>query len=165
MPALSWPVAAAVLGAALLHGQGALIALPFALWVGLPAPAAWPFIAASLVIHVGYDVALAGAYQHGALGMTSPIMRRSAPLLVAPGRAAVVGEAASALAWLGAIGITLGVALVGLAHPRRALYHGHRALRCRARHIVREGCASRPDRGGPGASLGHAGFNHPRSGS
>lgn len=144
-PALTWPIVAAVLGAALLHaawnvlvkssgdkpldtallhGQGALIALPFALWVGLPAPAAWPFIAVSLVIHVGYYVALAGAYQHGELGMTYPIMRGSAPLLVALGSAAVVGEAPSALGWAGVIGITLGVALVGLAHPGEALHHG-----------------------------------------
>ena len=101
---LTWPIVAAVLFGALLHaawnglvkssgdkpldtalvhGLGALISLPFALWVGPPSPAAWPFIAASLVIHIGYYIALAGAYQHGELGMTYPIMRGFAPLLVA----------------------------------------------------------------------------------
>jgi phosphonate utilization associated putative membrane protein len=142
---LTWPIVAAVLVGALLHASwnalvkssgdkpldtalvhsmGALVALPFALWVGLPSPAAWPFIAASLVIHIGYYIALAGAYQHGELGLTYPIMRGFAPLLVALGSAAVVGEVPSASAWLGIVGITAGVALVGLAHPGQALHHG-----------------------------------------
>ncbi|MFO1294319.1 MAG: EamA family transporter [Rubrivivax sp.] len=142
--ALDWPVVAAVLCGALLHAgwnalvkssgdkpldtalvhlMGALVALPFALAVGLPAREAWPFIAGSLVIHVGYYIALAGAYQHGELGMTYPIMRGFAPLLVALGSAALVGEAPSAGAWAGVLGITLGVTLVGLAHPGQALHH------------------------------------------
>ena len=141
---LTWPVVAAVLCGALLHaawnalvkssgdkpldtalvhGLGALVALPFALWIGLPALASWPYIAVSLVIHIGYYVALAGAYQHGELGMTYPIMRGFAPLLVALGSATVLGEAPSAAAWFGVVGITLGVAMVGLAHPGEALHH------------------------------------------
>lgn len=142
---LTWPVVLAVLGGAMLHAGwnalvkssgdkqadtalvhflGAVVALPVALWVGLPRPECWPFMAASLVIHVGYYVALAGAYQHGELGLTYPIMRGVAPLIVALGSAAVIGEVPSAGAWLGIIGITLGVALVGLAHPGQALHHG-----------------------------------------
>ncbi len=108
---------------ALLQMAGAAIALPFALWVGLPTPAAWPFIAASLVIHVGYYVALVGAYRHGELGLTYPIMRGFAPLLVALGSSAFIGEAPSAIAWLGIVGIAAGVTLVGLAHPGDALHH------------------------------------------
>ena len=111
------------LDTALVNGLGALIALPFALWVGPPSAAAWPFIAVSVVIHLGYYIALAGAYQHGELGLTYPIMRGFAPLLVALGSVAVVGEAPSALSWLGVLGITAGVALVGLAHPGEALHH------------------------------------------
>jgi phosphonate utilization associated putative membrane protein len=109
---------------ALVHFLGALVALPVALWVGLPRPECWPFMAASLVIHVGYYVALAGAYQHGELGLTYPIMRGVAPLLVALGSAAIIGESLSAGAWLGIICITVGVALVGLSHPGQALHHG-----------------------------------------
>lgn len=142
---LTWPVVLAVLcGAALhagwnalvksagdktvdtalVHFLGAGVALPFALWVGLPRPESWPFIAGSLFIHIGYYIALAGAYQHGELGLTYPIMRGFAPLLVALGSATVVGEAPSAAAWIGIVGITLGVTLVGLAHPGEALHHG-----------------------------------------
>ena len=141
---LTWPVMLAVLGGAVLHAGwnalvkssgdkaldtalvhflGAVVALPLLLIVGLPPPEALPFIAASLVIHIGYYIALAGAYQHGELGLTYPIMRGFAPLLVALGSSAVLGEAPTAAAWIGIVGITLGVALVGLAHPGQTLHH------------------------------------------
>ena len=141
---LTWPVVLAVLCGAMLHAGwnalvkssgdkpldtalvhflGAWVALPFMLWVGPPRAERWPFIATSLVIHIGSYVALAGAYQHGELGMTYPIMRGFAPLLVAIGSASIVGEVPTALSWLGVIGITAGVALVGLAHPGEALHH------------------------------------------
>lgn len=142
---LTWPVVAAVLAGALLHAgwnalvkssddktadtalvhfMGALVALPALLMVGLPRVESLPFIAASLVVHVGYYVALAGAYRHGELGLTYPIMRGFAPLLVALGSASFVGEALNTAQWAGVLGVTLGVALVGLAHPGQALHHG-----------------------------------------
>jgi phosphonate utilization associated putative membrane protein len=142
--ALTWPVVLAVLCGALLHASwnaliksgtdkaldtalvhflGALVALPFMLWLGVPPRGAWPFIAASLLIHIGYYIALVGAYQHGELGLTYPIMRGFAPMLVALASGFFLAEAPSAVAWLGIAGITLGVALVGLAHPGDALHH------------------------------------------
>jgi phosphonate utilization associated putative membrane protein len=142
--ALTWPVVLAVLGGAVLHAGwnalvkssgdkaldtalvhflGAVVALPLLVVVGLPPTVALPFIAASLLIHIGYYIALAGAYKHGELGLTYPIMRGFAPLLVALGSSAVLAEAPTPLAWAGILGITLGVALVGLAHPGETLHH------------------------------------------
>jgi phosphonate utilization associated putative membrane protein len=144
MLSLTWPIVAAVLVGALLHAGwnalvkssgdkpldtalvhflGAWVALPLLCWVGLPTTAGLPFIAASLVIHIAYYIALAGAYQHGDLGLTYPIMRGFAPLLVALASGFVIGETPSAAAWIGIVGITLGVSLVGLAHPGAALHH------------------------------------------
>jgi phosphonate utilization associated putative membrane protein len=141
---LTWPVVLAVLLGAMLHASwnaliksgfdkavdtalvhflGALLALPFALWIGAPPAAAWPYIGASLVIHIGYYIALVGAYQHGELGLTYPIMRGFAPLLVALASGALIGEAPSPAAWLGIVSIAVGVGLVGLAHPGQALHH------------------------------------------
>lgn len=141
---LTWPVVAAVLAGALLHAawnalvkasadkavdtalvtaSGAIVALPALAVVGLPPAAAWPYVLASLVIHVAYYGALAAAYHHGELSQTYPIMRGCAPLLVALASAGVVGEAPSAWAWAGIAGIALGVGVVGLAHPGRALHH------------------------------------------
>ena len=115
------------LDTALLHFLGSMVALPALLLVGPPPSASWPFIAASLVVHIAYYVTLAGAYKHGELGMTYPIMRGSAPLLVALGSQLVLGESLSPLAWAGVVGVTAGVAMVGLAHPGEALHH-RRAL-------------------------------------
>lgn len=108
---------------ALVHFLAALLALPLVLWVGLPPPRAWPYIAASLTVHIGYYIALVGAYRNGDLGLTYPIMRGCAPLLVALGSTTFIGESPSAVAWLGIVGITAGVALVGLAHPGETLHH------------------------------------------
>lgn len=111
------------LDVALVHALGALVCLPLLAWTGLPPREAWPFLATSLCIHVAYYVTLTGAYEHGDLGATYPIMRGSAPMLVALGSATVLGESLSAAAWIGVCAITLGVMLVGLARPAEALHH------------------------------------------
>jgi phosphonate utilization associated putative membrane protein len=108
---------------ALVHFLGAVVSLPLLGWVGLPPPEACPFLAASLLIHVAYYVTLNGAYQHGELGTTYPIMRGSAPLLVALGSSTVLGESLTLAAWLGVAAVTLGVLMVGLARPADALHH------------------------------------------
>ena len=103
---------------------------------GVPPPAAWPYIAGSMLIHLAYHVTLNGAYQHGELGATYPIMRGSAPLLVALGSAAVLGETPSPLAWLGIGAITLGVLLVGLSRPALTLGHGRAMAYALANAVV-----------------------------
>ena len=103
------------LDTALIHVMGTVLALPLLLIVGLPPISAMPYLAASIVIHIGYYIALAGAYKHGDLGLTYPIMRGLAPLLVAIGSGALIGEHLSLLGWAGVAGISMGVLLVGLA--------------------------------------------------
>ena len=141
---MTWPVVLAVLCGAFLHASwnalikssgdkavdtalvhflAALLALPLLAWVGLPPPVAWPYIGASLLIHVGYYIALVGAYRNGDLGLTYPIMRGFAPLLVALGSTTFLGEVPSTVAWLGIVGIAAGVAIVGLADPGETLHH------------------------------------------
>lgn len=115
------------LDTALIHSLGLFFALPAVLWFGLPPLAAWPFIAASCVIHIAYYVALAGAYRYGDLGLTYPIMRGSAPLLVALVSVVLMDEQLSGAAWLGVIVLSAGVLLVGLARAGQDATHpGHR---------------------------------------
>lgn len=133
---LTWPIVAAVLAGGLLHASwnaliksssnkqldtalihllGSVVAVPIVLIVGCPPAAAWPYIAASIVIHVGYYIALSGAYQHGDLGLTYPLMRGTAPLLVALSSTLTLGESLSPVAWAGVLGISAGVLTLGLS--------------------------------------------------
>lgn len=137
---LTWSVVAAVLFGALLHASwnalvksstdkaldtavihlvGSFIGLPLVLITGLPPAAAWPYICASVVIHIGYYIALTGAYKHGDLGLTYPLMRGVGPMLVALSATFTLGEMLTPLAWAGVLGVCSGVLVLGLS--RRAL--------------------------------------------
>ncbi|MDB5894556.1 MAG: phosphonate utilization protein, partial [Rhodoferax sp.] len=87
---------------------------------------AWPYIAITTVVHLGYYIALAGAYRHGDLGLTYPVMRGTAPLLVAMGSLTFIGEAISTMAWLGVAAICAGVLTLGLSP---SVLHGDEARR------------------------------------
>ena len=135
MPELSLGVTLAVLGAALLHatwnamikssddvlldttifivGAGAA-ALPFLFLVAPPGRAAWPYLAASVVLHVAYYIALVGAYPAGDLSHGYPIMRGVAPLIVAVCALAWLGEAPRPATWTGVLLIGCGVLSLGL---------------------------------------------------
>ncbi len=84
----------------------AIVSLPF-----LPSPAqeSWPFIAASTVFQVGYFVLVARAYRVADLSLTYPLMRGTAPLLVALASVAWLAEPLSAHAWLGVGVICAGI--------------------------------------------------------
>jgi len=133
---LTWPVALAVLFGALLHAGwnalvksstdkemdtalihliGSLMSIPLVLLLGWPPLASWPYLVASITIHIGYYLALTGAYRHGELGLTYPLMRGVAPLLVALSATVTLGEQLSLLAWLGVLGVSLGVLILGLS--------------------------------------------------
>ena len=103
------------LDTALIHLLGSFVALPIALVIGWPPANSWPFIMASVVIHIGYYIALTGAYKHGDLGLTYPLMRGTAPLLVALSAALAFGETLSPLSWAGVIGVCCGVLALGLS--------------------------------------------------
>jgi drug/metabolite transporter (DMT)-like permease len=126
----------AVLGAALLHASwnaiikagrdplldtalvalaGTVIALPLTLLVEPPARASWPYILATVVVHIGYYVAIAAAYRLGDLSHSYPIMRGLAPLLVALVSGFWVGEQLSRGAWAGVLLISGGVLSLAFA--------------------------------------------------
>lgn len=139
---LTWPVVAAVLFGALLHASwnalvkgspdkaldtavihmvGSFLAIPLLFITGLPPQACWPYIGVSVLTHIGYYIALTGAYKHGDLGLTYPLMRGTAPLLVALSSSLMLGESLKPLAWAGVLGVSCGVLALGLS--RHALDH------------------------------------------
>lgn len=134
-------VTALVLGAALLHASwnaiikssrdvmldtvlvalgASLLALPVIALEPLPATASWPFLCASVAIHVGYFATLARAYRVGDLGHAYPLMRGTAPLLVALFGAALLNERPTPTVWLGIGLISAGILSIGLLQKGRA---------------------------------------------
>lgn len=118
------------LDTALVHSMGIFIAVPLVMITGLPPLAAWPYMATSLLIHIAYYMALAGAYKHGDLSLTYPVMRGCAPLLVAIGSATFIGEAISMTAWVGIALLCAGVVTLGLS--RSALRENDESRRNKA---------------------------------
>jgi drug/metabolite transporter (DMT)-like permease len=88
-----------------------------------PAPASWPSLAASTVIHYGYYLLLFQAYRLGDLSQVYPISRGLSPALVALGAYLVVGETLSTAGWAALAAICLGIGLIalqrGAAHADR----------------------------------------------
>ena len=146
---LSLGVTLAVLGAGILHaswnallkssaGGDALldttaVVAGSSLWglllvgfVAFPAAGAWPYIAASSVIHFGYYVTLSQAYRSGDLSFAYPLMRGTAPLLITVLGTIVLRELPSAQMAIGIALISLGIVSIAFvqrrAHSRAAAY-------------------------------------------
>lgn len=93
------------------------LALPF---LDQPAAASWLFIAASALLHQAYFALVVGAYHAGDMSRTYPLMRGTAPMLVAAASLTLFGEALPPAAWGGIAFITGGiVSLVLPSHPGR----------------------------------------------
>lgn len=91
------------------HMIPAVCLIPF---VSVPDWPAWPYLIASTVIHWGYYALLVVAYRIGDLSLVYPIARGSAPLLIALGAQAFVGERLSTLAWSGIALVSFGIFLL-----------------------------------------------------
>jgi len=71
-----------LVGFTLIAGGGMLIGLAMAPFVPVPAAGAWPYLAASAVIHLAYYVLLMKSFRLGDFGQAYPIARGTAPLVV-----------------------------------------------------------------------------------
>jgi len=106
-------------------GIVALVCLPVA---GVPAQAAWPWLIASVVIHLFYFAALIESYRTGDLGQVYPIARGAAPLMTAGVATVFVGEPLSALGWSGIVALVAGVMLLSLRGGREFARIDRRAV-------------------------------------
>ncbi|MFF4281222.1 EamA family transporter [Streptomyces kronopolitis] len=98
----------------LVGGGGALCGVALAAVTPLPAPDAWPFLLASAVLHIVYQVLLMQSFRLGDFGQMYPIARGTAPLVVTVLAAVFVHEvpdgwalAGVALASAGLVGVAL----------------------------------------------------------
>jgi drug/metabolite transporter (DMT)-like permease len=127
---LSLDVMAVVLFAAVLHAgwnalvrassqkfrDTVLIVLGAAVWTAfllplapIPAVESWPYLAASVLIHIAYFSLLAFSYRGGELSFAYPLMRGSAPVLSAIAAALLINESPSLGGWTGVLLISCGV--------------------------------------------------------
>jgi drug/metabolite transporter (DMT)-like permease len=105
---------------------GSLCALVAVAFVPLPGASAWRYIAASTVVHFGYNLTLAQAYRSGDLSFAYPLMRGTAPLIVALLGAVLLRELPSAPMALGILLISIGIVSIAFVphrkHPPSATY-------------------------------------------
>ena len=95
-----------------------LVAVPFVCVVDIPPAGAWPYLVASVVVHIGYYRFLAEAYRHGDLGQVYPIARGTAPLLTALLAMLTLGEMLGLSGWAGVIALAGGILLLAVRGGR-----------------------------------------------
>jgi drug/metabolite transporter (DMT)-like permease len=108
-------------------GSG-VVALMFLPLVGVPAWPAWPWLIASVVIHLVYFASLIESYRTGDLGQVYPIARGSAPLMTAAATTIFVGERLSLIGWTGILALVVGVLLLSARGGRELAEIDRRAI-------------------------------------
>jgi drug/metabolite transporter (DMT)-like permease len=98
----------------------AAVGLPAIGVLPLPAPPSWPFLIASVVLHLAYYGLLVLAYREGDLSLMYPVMRGSAPAITAVMAALILGELPTWGGWIGILLVSTGVLLLAAdaPHPR-----------------------------------------------
>lgn len=104
----------------LLCVASGVIAVPALAVTGLPPIAVWPWIVASVALHLGYYVCLSEAYRRGDMGQVYPIARGSAPLLTALLSLTLLHKTMSPGALAGVALLGSGVVLLSLRGDRHS---------------------------------------------
>lgn len=81
----------------------------------LPDPAAWPYLAATTVVHNIYYLLLLYSYRHGDLSLVYPIARGTAPMLVVAAAVPFAGEIPGAGGMFGIVLVTGGILALAFA--------------------------------------------------
>jgi drug/metabolite transporter (DMT)-like permease len=138
--ALPLPVTLAVLAAAVTHATwnaiahgikdqllafgligagGILVAIPLVIVSPFPLAACWPYLLASIVIHVFYNLLLMRSYRYGEFGQVYPLARGTSPLVVTVLAAVFAAERPSVAQVAGVLVVSCGLALLVLAGRTR----------------------------------------------
>lgn len=112
-------VASALIG--IVNGLAGLAAI---IAFGQPSPAAWPYLIASAGLQAVYLVALTSAYEHGDLSRLYPIIRGTAPVLVAVVSVTVLGERLGPVSWVGLVILVGGIVLLAFSRGVPSLNAG-----------------------------------------
>jgi phosphonate utilization associated putative membrane protein len=115
----SAPGGDALLDTATVVAGSAVWGLAVVPFVPLPATASWPYMAVSATIHFGYYLTLAQAYRTGDLSFAYPLMRGTAPLIVALLGIAFLGELPTVPMAAGILLISVGIVSIAFVQHRR----------------------------------------------
>jgi drug/metabolite transporter (DMT)-like permease len=138
-------ITAAVLSAALLHAiwnaiahgikdqllafaligvGGVAVAIPLVIISPLPHSRCWPYLLASVAIHVLYNLGLMRAYRYGEFSQVYPLARGTSPLVVTLLAAVFVHEKPSLIQLAGVLVVSAGLAtlVLGGKRPGRAAF-------------------------------------------
>jgi drug/metabolite transporter (DMT)-like permease len=99
--------------AVIVAGAG-LVAVPFLFIVPVPAIESWPYIGASVAVHLAYYYLMVNAYRSGDLSLVYPLMRGVAPLITGVLGIVTLRETPGMLNWLGMLLISAGVIALAL---------------------------------------------------
>lgn len=105
--------------ATFIQGMGTALGSVLVWYVPLPSSEAWPFLIASVIIHLTYHLTLIAAYKYGDLSFVYPLARGSAPILIALGAAIWAAEIPTAFGIIGIIMVSLGIMSMGLEKALR----------------------------------------------
>jgi drug/metabolite transporter (DMT)-like permease len=109
----------------LVASGGAAISLVMLPFLPQPHAASWPFVLASTCIHFFYYGLLAAAYRHGDMSHAYPLMRGSAPMLVAVFSLPLLGERLSTQQYAAVATISAGIFGLWFAAPKPTCATGH----------------------------------------
>ncbi|HYU86905.1 MAG TPA: EamA family transporter [Kribbellaceae bacterium] len=93
----------------------AAVAVPLLAATSAPARASWPWLAASVAVHLAYQLLLVTSYKLGDFSQMYPLARGSAPLLVTVLAAVVVPEVPRPLELAGVVVVSVGLGSLVLA--------------------------------------------------
>jgi drug/metabolite transporter (DMT)-like permease len=106
---------------AMFAGVIGAVALPF---FPAPAPESWPFLASGLVLQIIYYVLVGAAYRAADMSLAYPLMRGTAPVIVAVATALWVGDRLALSAWAGILLISGGVLATAFGAWQRSNLRG-----------------------------------------
>jgi drug/metabolite transporter (DMT)-like permease len=112
----------------LINLAASLVTLPFIFWTGLPRAEAWPWLIASVLIHVAYYIALTAAYERADMSQVYPVARGSAPLLTAAVSILFLGEPVSAIGMAGIALLGTGIFVMSMKSAADAVHMDRKAL-------------------------------------
>jgi len=109
-----------VLAFGLIGAGSIIVAVPLVIFSPFPLSACWPYLLASVFIHVFYNLLLMRSYRYGEFGQVYPLARGTSPLVVTVLAAVFAAERPSVPQVGGVLLVSCGLAVLVVAGRRRA---------------------------------------------